>query len=159
MHFVVHKKHTMCTCHTPSRVGKARQQVFIFYSFSIFIVFVHHGREESLFIWLKTARWFSGRRFGPAIWRSVGTRTDVRYSPKMVVYGHCHVKLCLLITETFIWHSSLPSLMQKSFWWWLYCAHLLRSGSPSVSLRIQLVLLNKFNEPTFLQLFLFVLLN
>ena len=31
--------------------------------------------------------------------------------------GHCLVTLSLTINETLKWLSSLPILMQKSFWW------------------------------------------
>ena len=36
---------------------------------------------------------------------------------KVVVCGHCLVTLSLTINETLKWISSLPTLMQKSFWW------------------------------------------
>ena len=35
-----------------------------------------------------------------------------------MVCGHCLVTLALTITETLKWLSSLPILMQESFWWW-----------------------------------------
>ena len=58
-------------------------------------------------------------RFGLA----VGRRTSVRirfgspFSSKVVVCGHCLVTLSLTINETLKWLSSLPILMQESFWW------------------------------------------
>ena len=36
----------------------------------------------------------------------------------LVVCGHGLVTLSLTINETLKWLSSLPILMQKSFWWW-----------------------------------------
>ena len=36
---------------------------------------------------------------------------------KVMVCGHCLVTLSLTINETLKWLSSLPILMQKSFWW------------------------------------------
>ena len=39
-------------------------------------------------------------------------------SSKVVVHGHCFVTLPFTINETLKWHSSLPILMQDSFWWW-----------------------------------------
>ena len=51
-------------------------------------------------------------------------RTSVRFrfgspfSSKVVVCGHCLVTLSLTINEILIWLSSLPIVMQKSFWWW-----------------------------------------
>ena len=35
----------------------------------------------------------------------------------VMVCGHCLVTLSLTINETLKWLSSLPILMQKSFWW------------------------------------------
>ena len=40
------------------------------------------------------------------------------FSSKVVVCGHCFMTLFLTITETLKWLSSLPTLMQESFWWW-----------------------------------------
>ena len=40
------------------------------------------------------------------------------FSSKVVVCGHCLVTLSLTINETLKWLSSLPILMQESFWWW-----------------------------------------
>ena len=37
---------------------------------------------------------------------------------KVVVCGHCLVTLSLIINETLKWISSLPILIQESFWWW-----------------------------------------
>ena len=37
---------------------------------------------------------------------------------KVIVCGQCLVTLSLTINETLKWLSSLPTLMQKSFWWW-----------------------------------------
>ena len=36
---------------------------------------------------------------------------------KVVVCGHCPVTLSLAVNETLKWLSSLPILMQGSFWW------------------------------------------
>ena len=36
---------------------------------------------------------------------------------KVVVCGHCLVTLSLAVNETLKWLSSLPILMQESFWW------------------------------------------
>ena len=36
---------------------------------------------------------------------------------KVIVCGQCLVTLSLTINETLKWLSSLPTLMQKSFWW------------------------------------------
>ena len=36
----------------------------------------------------------------------------------VVVCGHCLVTLSLTVNETLKWLSSLPILMQESFWWW-----------------------------------------
>ena len=36
---------------------------------------------------------------------------------KVVVGGHCLVTLSLTVNETIKWLSSLPILMQESFWW------------------------------------------
>ena len=35
-----------------------------------------------------------------------------------MVCGHCLATLSLTINKTFKWLSSLPILMQESFWWW-----------------------------------------
>ena len=40
------------------------------------------------------------------------------FSSKVMVCGHCLVTLSLTINETLKWHSSLPIIMQKSFWRW-----------------------------------------
>ena len=52
---------------------------------------------------------------------SKGTSVRIRFgshlSSKVVVCGHCLVTLSLTINETLKWLSSLPTLMQKSFWW------------------------------------------
>ena len=37
-----------------------------------------------------------------------------------MVCGHCLVALSLTINETLKWLPSLPTLMQKSFWWWQF---------------------------------------
>ena len=51
-----------------------------------------------------------------------GTPVRIRFgspfSLKAVVCGHCLVTLSLTINETLKWLSSLPILMQESFWWW-----------------------------------------
>ena len=48
---------------------------------------------------------------------SVRIRFDSPFSSKIVVCGHCLVPLSLTINEILKWLSSLPILMQKSFWW------------------------------------------
>ena len=48
---------------------------------------------------------------------SVRTRFGSLFSSKVVVCGHCPVTLSLTINETLKWLSSLPILMQESFWW------------------------------------------
>ena len=59
-------------------------------------------------------------RFGLAV--SWGTSVRIRFgspfSSKVVVCGHCLMTLSLTINETLKWLSSLPILMQVSFWWW-----------------------------------------
>ena len=40
------------------------------------------------------------------------------HSPSYASYGHCLVTLPCTINETLKWTTSLPILMQKSFWWW-----------------------------------------
>ena len=58
----------------------------------------------------------------PVYINSAGTNT-VRinygspFSSKVVVCGHRLVTLSLTINETLKWLSSLPTLMQESFWW------------------------------------------
>ena len=55
--------------------------------------------------------------------RLVSGRTSVRirfgspFSSKVVVCGHCLVTLFLTFNEVLKWFSSLPMLMQESFWW------------------------------------------
>ena len=56
--------------------------------------------------------------------RMVSRGTSVRYrfgspffSKKVVVCGHCPVTLSLTVNETLKRLSSLPILMQESFWW------------------------------------------
>ena len=64
-------------------------------------------------------------RFGLAVRRDVGKRKDLGSIPlrlsflfrKVVVCGHCPVTLSITSTETLKWLSSLPTLMQESFWW------------------------------------------
>ena len=48
---------------------------------------------------------------------SVRIRFGSPFSSKIVVCGHCLVILSLTINETLKWLSSLPILMQESFWW------------------------------------------
>ena len=65
-------------------------------------------------------------RFGLAVRRSAGKQKGYGSIPlrlsllfkKVVVCGHCLVTLSFTINETSIWLSSLPILMQESFWWW-----------------------------------------
>ena len=55
--------------------------------------------------------------------RLVSRGTSVRihfgspFSSKVVICGHCLVTLSLTINVTLKWLSSLPILMQVSFWW------------------------------------------
>ena len=49
---------------------------------------------------------------------SVRIRFGSPFSSKVVVCGHCLVTLFLTINETLKWFSSLPILMQESFWLW-----------------------------------------
>ena len=51
------------------------------------------------------------------VWASVRIRFGSLFSSKVVVRGHCLVTLSLTIYETLKWLSSLPILMQESFWW------------------------------------------
>ena len=48
---------------------------------------------------------------------------------KRVVCGHCRLTLSLTLDETLKWLSSLPILMQKSFWRW-QCSSVRYSTSP-----------------------------
>ena len=57
-------------------------------------------------------------RTGLAVRTSVRFRFGSPFSSKLVVCGHCLLTLSLTIDETLKWLSSLPNLMQKSFWWW-----------------------------------------
>ena len=63
-------------------------------------------------------------RFGLAVRSQAGKQKDLgsnplqlSFSSKVVVCGHCLVTLCLTISEILKWLSSLPILMQESFWW------------------------------------------
>ena len=40
------------------------------------------------------------------------------FTSEVVVRGHCLVTLSFTFNETLKWLSSLPTLMQESFWWW-----------------------------------------
>ena len=59
-------------------------------------------------------------RFGLAVSRGTSVRIcfGSPFSSQVVVCGHCLVTLSLTLNETLKWLSSLPTLMQKSFWWW-----------------------------------------
>ena len=57
--------------------------------------------------------WPRGRAVGPRF----DTASALRSLQKVVVCGHGLVTWSLTINETFKWLSSLPILMQKSFWW------------------------------------------
>ena len=63
--------------------------------------------------------WPSGKALG---WYAETSRFDSASAlfvfKKVVVCGHCVVTLSLTINETLKWLSSLPILMQESFWWW-----------------------------------------
>ena len=48
----------------------------------------------------------------------------------VVVCGHCLVTLSLKINETLTWLSSLPILMQGSFWWWQFSDRYIISPPP-----------------------------
>ena len=64
-------------------------------------------------------------RFGLVVRRYAGKQKDLGSIPlrhsspfkKVVVCGHGLVTLSLTINETLEWLSSLPILMQQSFWW------------------------------------------
>ena len=73
----------------------------------------------------------AGTSFPLSVWRQSGSgrlvsrrasaqfRFDSPFSSKnVVVCGHCLVTFYLTINETLKWLSSLPILMQESFWWW-----------------------------------------
>ena len=70
------------------------------------------------------------------LWRRSSRRTSVRircgspFSSTVVVCGHCLVTLSLTINETLKWLSSLPILMQESFWWWQCSNRYIISLSP-----------------------------
>ena len=51
--------------------------------------------------------------------RAFITRFGSPFTSKVVVCAHCLVTLSLTINEILNWLSSLPTLMKKSFWWWL----------------------------------------
>ena len=63
--------------------------------------------------------------FGLAVRRYAGKRTDLGSIPlrlsflfkNVVVCGHRLVTLSITINETLKWLSTLPILMQESFWW------------------------------------------
>ena len=88
------------------------------------------GRDEfesSVLIYFHRDRTFVTRdvtvsRFGLVV-RLVSGRASVRFrfgsplSSEVVVCGHCLVTLSLTVNETLKWLSSLPFLMQESFWW------------------------------------------
>ena len=58
-------------------------------------------------------------RFGLAARPRFDSASGLLYQDSgVVVYGHCLVTLLLTINETLKWLSSLPILMQESFWWW-----------------------------------------
>ena len=48
---------------------------------------------------------------------SVQIRFGSPFSSTIVVCGHCLATLSFTINETLQWLSSLPILMQESFWW------------------------------------------
>ena len=56
--------------------------------------------------------------------------TNSPLSSNVVVWGHCFVTLSFTINETLKWLSSLPTLMQKSSWWWQCCDRHIISLSP-----------------------------
>ena len=76
--------------------------------------------------------WPGGKALG-FCW-SRGTSVRIRFgspfSSKVVVWGHCLVTLSLTINETSKWLSSLPTLMQESFWWWQCSDRYIISFSP-----------------------------
>ena len=65
---------------------------------------------------------------------SKGTSVRIRFgspfSSKIVVCGQCLVTLSITTNETFKWLSSLPILMQGSFWWWQWSDRYIISLSP-----------------------------
>ena len=79
--------------------------------------------------------------FGLAVRRvrlvSRGTSVRIRFgspfSSKVVVCGHCLVTLSLTINETLKWLSTLPTLMQGSFWWWQCSDRYIISLSPHLN--------------------------
>ena len=52
------------------------------------------------------------------------------FMKKVVVCGHSLVTLSLTINETIKWLSSLPILMQESFWWWQWAISVYSPSSP-----------------------------
>ena len=66
--------------------------------------------------------WPSGKALG---WEAEGPRFESASAllslQKLRSAGHCLVTLSLTINETLKWLSSLPVLIQESFWWWQCC--------------------------------------
>ena len=51
--------------------------------------------------------------------RELGSKPlRLSFSSKVIVCGHCLVILSLTINKTLKWLSSVPILMQESFWWY-----------------------------------------
>ena len=82
--------------------------------------------------------------------RLVNRGTSVRicfgspFSSKVVVCGHCLVTLSLTFYETLKWLSSLPTVMQKSFWWWECSDRYITSLSPHLHTLFSLYLISLY---------------
>ena len=70
-------------------------------------------KRDCLNLLIRELVWPSGMALGT----SVPIRFGSPFSSKVVVCGHCLVTLSLTINGTLKWLSSLPILMQESFWW------------------------------------------
>ena len=76
--------------------------------------------------------WRSSLVCQPDIWRLTSVRIcfGSPFSSEIVVCGHCLVTLSLTVNETLKWLSSLPTITQKSFWWWQCSERYIISLSP-----------------------------
>ena len=107
--------------HPSSRKGQRLEllvSLVVIADVSLFLI--SHQQDRALrYSWLTYFKAVS--RFGLAV-RDRGTSVRIRFgspfSSKVVVCGYFLVTLSLTINETLKWLSSLPTLMQKSFWWW-----------------------------------------
>ena len=84
----------------------------------------HHHHHIYIYIYIGPCVKHQVSRFGLAV-RLVSGRTSVRYrfgspfSSKRLWFVNTVLWLCpSLPTETLKWFSSLPIVVQKSFWWW-----------------------------------------